>query len=96
MFVNISCYTFKCPVGWGCRIHQLHLCRRVRHPLPNEYPEYDTKQSDSEVPVMLELWRKQSTPSLPLLPGPLCFGVVASDRALSMGQIELNCILTLN
>ena len=28
-----------CPVDWGCRIHQLH----------------DTKQSDSEAPVMVEL-----------------------------------------
>ena len=33
-----------CPVGWGCRIHQLHLCRGVRHPLPNECPRYNTKQ----------------------------------------------------
>ena len=33
----------------------------------------------------------QSVPSLLSLPGPLCPGVVASDRALSMGQIELNC-----
>ena len=31
----------------------------------------DTKQSDGEVPVLLELWEMQSTPSLPLLPGPL-------------------------
>ena len=22
-----------CPVGWGCRIHRLHLCRGVRPPL---------------------------------------------------------------
>ena len=28
----------------------------------NEYPEYDTKQSDGEVPVMLELWGMRSTP----------------------------------
>ena len=46
---------------------------------------YDTKQSDGEVPVMLELWEMRSTPSLPLLPGPLWPGVVAPDRALSMG-----------
>ena len=65
-------------------------------PTPNEYPEYDTKQSDGEVPVMLELWGMWSTPSLPLLPGPLCPGVVALDRALSMGQIELICVLMLN
>ena len=73
-----------CPVGWGCRIHWLHLCRGVRlH--PNECPGYDTKQSDGEVPVMLELRGMQSTPLLPLLPGPLWPGVVAPDRALSMG-----------
>ena len=23
---------YLCPVGWGCRIHQLLLCRGVRHP----------------------------------------------------------------
>ena len=43
-----------CPVGWGRRIHRQHLCRGVR-PLPNEYPDYDKKQSDDEVPEMLEL-----------------------------------------
>ena len=49
-----------------------------------------TKPGD-EVPVIVELWGMQSTPSLPSLPGPLCFGVVAPNRVLSMGQIELNC-----
>ena len=52
---------------------------------PNECPVYDTKQSDDEVPVMLWFWGMWSTPPLPLLPVPLCFGVVAPDRALSMG-----------
>ena len=52
---------------------------------PNECPGYDTKQSDGEVPVLLELWGMQSTPSLPLLPGPLWPGVVAPNRTLSMG-----------
>ena len=33
--------------------------------IPNECPEYDTKLSDGEVPVM------KSTPSLPSLPGSL-------------------------
>ena len=37
----------------------------------NECPAYDIKQSDGEVPVMLELWGMWSTPSLSLLPGPL-------------------------
>ena len=34
----------------------------------NEGPEHDTKQSDSEAPVMLELWGMLSISSLPLLP----------------------------
>ena len=63
---------------------------------PNKYPGYDTKQSDGEVPMMLELWGMKSTPLLPLLPGPLLPGVVAPDRVPSMGQIELNCILMQN
>ena len=50
---------------------------------------YDTKQSDGEVPVMLELGRMQRTLSLLSLPGPLWPWVVAPDRALSIGQIEL-------
>ena len=61
----------------------------------NECPGYDTKQSDGEVPVMLELWGMWSTPSLPSLTGPLWLGVVAPDSVLSMGQIELNFALML-
>ena len=38
---------------------------------------------------MQEFWGMQSTPSLLLLPGPLWSGEAASDRVLSMGQIEL-------
>ena len=45
---------------------------------------------------MLELWEMQSNSSLPLLLGPLEPGVVAPDRVLSMGQIELNSVITLN
>ena len=44
---------------------------------------------------MLELWGMWTTPSLPSLPGPLWLGIVAPDWALSMGQIELNCVLVL-
>ena len=84
------------PVSWGCKIHQLLLCRRARTPPPNECLGYDTKQSDGEVSVMLELLEMQSTPLLPLLPGPLWPGVVALDKVLSMGQIELNCVLMIN
>ena len=62
----------RCPVDWGCRIHK-------------ECPRYDTKESDGEVPVILGLKRMWSTPSMPLLPGPLKPGMVAPDRTLSMG-----------
>ena len=66
---------------------------RVRSPPPNVCSGYDTKQSDGEVPVMLKLWGLWSAPLLPLLPGPLWPGVVAPDRALSMGLIELTAYL---
>ena len=38
----------------------------------------------------------QSTPSLPSALGPLWPSVIAPDRVLSMGQIDLNCVLMLN
>ena len=50
-----------------------------------ECPGYDTKQSDGEVPVILELWGMRSTSSLPSLPGPLWPGMVAPDEAISIG-----------
>ena len=46
-------------------------------PSSNECPGYETKQSDGEVPVMLEFWGMWSTPSLSSLPGQLWPGVVA-------------------
>ena len=49
--------------------------------------------TDGEAPVLLELWGMQNTLLLPSLPGPLCPWVVAPDRVLSMGQIELNWIV---
>ena len=45
---------------------------------------------------MPEFWGMLSILSLPSLPGPLWLGVVAPDRVLSMGQIELNYVLMLN
>ena len=50
----------------------------------NKHPRYDNKQSDGEVPVMLEFWGMWSTISLPLLLGPLWPRMVGSDRVLSM------------
>ena len=55
----------------------------------NEYPGYDIKQSDGEAVVMPELWGMWSNLSLPLLPGLLWPRVVAPDKVLLMGQIEL-------
>ena len=63
---------------------------------PNKCLVFDTKQSDGEVPVMLELWRMWSTPLLASLPGPLWHGVVAPDGVLFMDQIDVNCVLMLN
>ena len=40
---------------------------------------------DGDVPVILGLWGMQSTPSLPLFPGPLWPGMVVPQRALSVG-----------
>ena len=58
-------------------------CRRVRPP-PNECPVYDTKQSDGEASVMVELWEMLSTSSLPFLSGLLLPVVVAPDSTLSV------------
>ena len=44
---------------------------------------------------MLELWGMQSTPLLPSFSGSLKPRVVATDRVLSMGRIEINCVFML-
>ena len=91
-----SFWWFAKSAGGGCRTHWLHLCREIRPHPHNECPGYNTKQCDGEVLVMLVLWRMQSTPSLPSLPGPLWPRVIAPARVLSIGQIEFKCILRLN
>ena len=93
--IHIRIQQMICPFGWGCRIHRLLLCRGVRPPHPNKFPRYDTKQSDGEVPVMLELSGMWSTPSLPFLPGPLWPGMVAPDKGPIYGLNRTNCILML-
>ena len=55
----------------------------------NDCPGYNIKQSDGEVPVMLELWGMQSTHSLSSLLCPLWPRVVVPDWVLFMDQIEL-------
>ena len=100
IYLYAYCYNLlivfdSCPVGWGCRIHRLHFCRGGKIP-PNECPGYDTKQSNGEVPVRLEVWGMRSTPLLPLLPGSLWPGVVAPDKGLIYGLNRTNSILLLN
>ena len=86
-----------CLVTWGLRIHWLLLCGGVRFP-PNKCPGYGTKQSDGEATVMLELWRMQSTPSLPSLSRQLWPRVVAPDmtygsnRTKQYAYAKLNCL----
>ena len=90
--LNELTFNLSCSVIWGCRIHRLHLWSGVR-PSPNECLVYDTKQSDAEVPVMLELWGMRSISSLPSTSGQIWPGVVAPDRVVSMGQREVNCVM---
>ena len=45
---------------------------------------------------MLQPWSMRSIPLLPLLPCPIWIGVVAPDRVLSIGQIELSIYLGIN
>ena len=66
-------------VDWGCRILRLLLCRWLRP--SNKCHGYDTKQSDGEVPVMLDLLGMQDTPPLPSLPGQPWLEVVAPDKS---------------
>ena len=73
LFPNTQ-FSFWVPVGWGCRIYQLHICRGGKIPQTS-----NMKQSDAEAPVKLELWVIRSTLLLPL---------VAPDRVVSMGSVE--------
>ena len=90
--ILVSLWTFQptlidiyCPVGWGCKICQLLLCRGIRLLPLNNCLGHDTKQSDGEVLVMLELWEMQSNPSLSSVPGLLWPRLAAPDRVLAMG-----------
>ena len=38
-FLFLSIISFLCPVGWGCGIHRLLLCRGVRLTTTNECPD---------------------------------------------------------
>ena len=88
---SISTLFSSGPVGWGCWIHSLHLCRGLR-----SLSQRVSRINNLIVQVMRELWGRRSTPLLTSLPGPPWPEVITSDRVLSMGQIELNWALMLN
>ena len=76
--------------GWMCFIPLLRCSQCIIQPQPTGHESEkvsisDTKQSEGEVSVILELWGMRNTPSLPLLLGPLWLGMVAPDMVLSMG-----------
>ena len=83
--INIS--ISACSYQFSCRIRRLYLCSAVRTNQWVSWIWHETA-SNGEAPV-LELWVIWSTPSLPLLPGPLWPEVVISVRIPCMGQIEL-------
>ena len=69
--------------------------QRGKTPHPNEYPGYDTKQSDGEASLRLELWGMRSTPLMPALPDPLWPRVVTfdgSNRIKLCTYVNLNCL----
>ena len=88
----VHCFAsfFNSKKKWPCRLglQNTPTASLPRSKLPISTSVLDMT-SDAEAPVMLELLRIQSTPSLPLLPGPLWSGVIPLDWVLSMGQIEL-------
>ena len=85
--MNLYFFLLFVPYQIGLDVENIYCISAEAYELSNECPDYGVKPSDSETPA-LEIWGIRSTPSLPLLPGPLWLGVVASDRVLSMGQIE--------
>ena len=57
-------------LGWNIYIYTAGAVEYSKTSHTNEWPRYDTKQSDAGVPVE-ELWRMRNTPSLSLLLDPL-------------------------
>ena len=82
-----------CPVCWEGAKNTPTASLQMAKTTPNESPEFDTKQSDGEASVMLELWGMRSTPPLTLLWGLLWPRIEAPDKVLSRGEIEQNCLL---
>ena len=50
-YYDIALHKYVSPVGLGCKIHRLYLCKELEPRMSG----YDTKQSDGEAPLMQEL-----------------------------------------
>ena len=93
-FLNVCFEFFVFPsvgpsaVGWACRIHRLYLCRGLRSP-----PQWVSWIWHETIwwwgSSNARAFANAKYPSLPSLPSSLWPGVVAFDRVLSMGKIEL-------
>ena len=90
LFMHIFSHPSNCPVGWGCKIHRLHPYRGVRPTIC--VLDLTLNNLMVRFQVMLKFWGMRRTPSLLSLPGPLWPRMIAPDRSLCMGQIELNCV----
>ena len=69
------------PVDWAYGIRRLYLCRKARSPHTHLTRVLDMTLS-------LELWGMWSTPSLPLISGPLWPKRIRPDRIPFMDQIK--------
>ena len=74
----------SCPVGWGCRMHGLHLCRGVR---PSQQVFWILHCTIWWGCSSLDALKMSGTISFSLFPGPLRPGVVVPVRVPCMGYI---------
>ena len=84
-----------CLIGWGCTIHQQQVSWEVRPPA-NKCPNMTLNNLMVRFRWCWSFGEYGVPLSLPMLPGRLSPGMVTPDRVLSMGQIELNCVLMPN
>ena len=88
LIVNSILLSRFIPVGLGCKIRQPHLYRGVRRLLPTILRDMTLRNLMSR--LKSRIFEEYGVPTLlQLFPDPLWSGMVAPDRVLSMGQIEL-------
>ena len=79
------------PVGWGYRKHRQHLCSNT-HPTS----ALDITLYNLTVRPYSGALRNAEYPFIVIAPRITLPGVIAPDRVLSMGEIELNSVLLLS